>query len=144
MAIITRKVDYAARILLHLARLPEGTWTTTEEIAQQELIPKRMIRQIIAQLGNVGMVRTRRGSGGGITMAQDATETSLMDIIEALEGPLTLSECIANEHVCPLASRCPMRGALAEAERNLVNDLRAQTLDKLVKVAVSDQLSAIS
>ncbi|MFH1929874.1 MAG: Rrf2 family transcriptional regulator [Chloroflexota bacterium] len=135
MTAITRKADYAARILLHLAMSPPRTWITTQEIARQQLIPGRLIRHVVASLVSAGLLRTKRGSGGGIRMARPASEISLLDAVEAVEGPFYLNICVTDPQGCLLARKCPVHEVWERVQETLVDQLRRETFGKLAQRA---------
>jgi len=123
MFTIGRHTDYAARIVLHLACLKPGTRVTAREIAAKRLIPPAFIRRIISRLSTAGLLTTTRGSGGGITLAREASQITLRDVVEAFEGPLSLNGCVAEPADCPLSVTCPVQGAWAKATRLLSGHL---------------------
>ena len=134
MSTITRKADYAARVLLHLSMSSPELWIRTQDIAQQQLIPGRLIRHVIVSLVGAGLVRTKRGSGGGVRLARAASEISLLDAVEAVEGPFYLNTCIPDPSECPLSHRCSVHDAWVRAQDVLVEQLRRETFDKLAKI----------
>lgn len=133
MPLITRKTDYATRVLLHLALLPAGSWTTARDIARRQLIPERLIRHIISQLAKAGFLNTRRGKGGGVQMARPASEIGLLDVLEAMQGPLSLNVCVTDPQACALTAECPMYEAWVRTQEELANRLRQETLDGLAR-----------
>ena len=133
MTLITRKTDYATRVLLHLAMLPPGSWTTAQVIAGQQLVPERLIRHIISQLAKAGLLNTKRGRGGGVQMARSASEISLLDVLEAMQGPLSLNVCVTDPEGCALTAECPTHEAWVRTQEALVRRLRQETLDNLAQ-----------
>ena len=133
MTVINRKTDYATRILLHLAMLPPGSWTTAQEVARRRLIPGRLIRHVISQLVREGLLVTKRGKGGGMRLARPASEISLLDVLEAMQGPFSLNVCIEDPEGCQLMPECPMHEAWVRAQAVLARQLRQETLDKLAQ-----------
>ncbi|MDH7486838.1 MAG: Rrf2 family transcriptional regulator [Anaerolineae bacterium] len=133
MTLITRKTDYATRVLLHLALLSPGGQATTQDIAHRQLIPERLIRHIISQLAKARLLSTKRGKGGGVQLARPAAEISLLDVVEAMQGPLSLNLCVDEPDSCALAAECPMHEAWARTQEELANWLRQETLDKLTQ-----------
>jgi Rrf2 family protein len=132
VTIITRKSDYAARVLLHLAALPPGSWTTAQRIADRQSIPNLLVGQIVSQLAKAGLLLTRRGKGGGIQMARPAAEISLLDVVEAMQGPLSLNVCTSDPEQCALTPECLMHEAWVRTQASLDSELRGETLEKLV------------
>jgi Rrf2 family protein len=88
---ISHKVDYGLRAVVALARMPQdqaGIRLKRETLATQENLPSGFLDDILRALRNAGLVRSHRGPDGGWTLARDATDITVADIIRALEGPL--------------------------------------------------------
>jgi Rrf2 family protein len=83
---IPRKIEYALRAMIHLADNPTGV-SRGLVIASQEQIPKYYLEKVIRDLMRRGLVRARRGPGGGYQLGRPAGTISFRDIIEAVEGP---------------------------------------------------------
>ena len=83
---IPRKIEYALRAMIHLADDPDSVARATE-IAREEHIPKYYLEKVIRDLMRRGLVRARRGPGGGYQLARAAATISFRDVIEAVEGP---------------------------------------------------------
>ena len=135
-ATITRKTDYASRVVLDLAMRPPGSWTTTGDIAGRRLIPPQLVRQVITQLVRAGLLRSRRGAAGGVSLARPPSAISLLDVVRAVEGPFLLNVCIADPQVCPLMPECPVHEAWVRAQEALDHQLRGETFDALAQKAL--------
>jgi Rrf2 family protein len=133
MLTINRQTDYASRIILHLALQGEASRTTAAEIAERRLIPKAFVRRVVTKLATAGLIATTRGIEGGIVLARLASEISLLEVVEAMEGPLALNACTVNPQTCPLVVTCPVNKAWCHAREVLVEELRGVTFDKLAK-----------
>lgn len=116
---IGRQADYGARIVLHLAGLDPGAQVTAAEIARMRLIPPVLIRRVVSRLSKAGILRTARGSGGGLSLARSPSRISLADVVEAVEGPIALNACVVSPGACPLTAHCPVRRAWERANREL-------------------------
>jgi Rrf2 family protein len=134
MALMSRKVDYALLILSFLDRHPEGGCARV--IAARFNLSRGFIANILKQLCHKGFVAGRRGVKGGYLLQRSMTETSLSDLMEALDNGVALAEC--NGDVCPLASLCPVRGPVAEVHRRICEVLRGVTLAELLRPGASE------
>ena len=105
---ITRQADYAVRAVLHLARSGD-TRTATSVIAEEQKIPPSFLAKIISQLSIAGLLHTSRGARGGVTLARQAGEITLLEVIEAIDGPIQLNECVGNTNTCSFDKDCPLR-----------------------------------
>jgi len=138
MFLIRRETDYAARILLHLALLPPGSQVTAKEIARRRLVPPNLIRRIIAQLANAGLLMTYRGSRGGVALARPPEEISFLEIIEVMEGPLVLNLCTIDPQECPLVEECPVHSLWVETR-----DMIREHWSKITLAQLAEQAQAL-
>jgi len=104
---IPRKIEYALRAMIYLADHPAGVARGTE-IATREQIPKYYLEKVIRDLMRRGLVHARRGPGGGYQLARKADTVTFRDIIEAVEGPITLNVCTDGSSSCALQPTCRM------------------------------------
>jgi Rrf2 family protein len=128
---ISRQTDYACRILLHLALNGTSGRLTAREVAAQRLIPPAVMRRIVTQLSVAGLVKTTRGSVGGIALARPPHEISLLDVVQAMEGPITLNACTIDPETCPFIPVCAVHEAWCGARARLLHDLGQLTFDRL-------------
>lgn len=130
---ITRQADYALRAMLYLARLEPNQRAATSQIADFQQIPSSFLAKIISQLSIAGLIHTSRGARGGVSLARRTEEISLLDVVEAIDGPITLNECTKDPSSCVFGDTCPIYDVWCQAETELVSKLRASTFDKLVE-----------
>ncbi len=131
MITISRETDYASRVLLHLALQDSSERTTTQQIAQQRLIPRALVRRVVTRLAAANLIVTTRGNEGGISLGRPASEISLLDVVEAMEGPLALNRCVVEPDVCPLTPTCTVHVAWARARDIIRTHLQDITVDQL-------------
>jgi Rrf2 family protein len=130
---IGRHTDYAARVILHLAALGDDGHVTVREIAEHRLLPPAFVRRIVARLAAAGLVTTIRGQRGGVRLGRPASRISLLDVIRAMEGGVTLSRCVDEPHTCPLAAFCPVQRAWTSATRELERHLGSVLFSDLAR-----------
>ena len=123
---ITRQADYAVRAVLFLAQRDPGSRISTAKIAQAQKIPVTFLAKIISQLSAAGVVRAARGARGGVSLAKAPNEISLLDIVEAIDGPVKINECLNDPDLCVLADDCAVRPVWCNIQADLVAKL-AQT-----------------
>lgn len=125
---LTRKSKYGLKALLLLAREHARGPILAAEIAEREGIPEKFLQVILLDLRRRGIVRSRRGQGGGYQLARDPEAVSFGDVIRVLEGPLALTPCVsrtayqrcdecADERRCGI--RLVMKGVRDETARIL-------------------------
>jgi Rrf2 family protein len=133
---ISRRTDYGVRVILDLAGLPANQRASTLDIAARQDIPGPFLAKIVSQLSVAGLVTTHRGAGGGVALAIPSDEISLLQVIEALDGPLRLNRCLIQPDSCPRNQHCPVHDVLALAQEQLATLLDLATFDSLASAAL--------
>ncbi len=128
---ITRRTDYAVRVMLCLARRPSGTRLLTHLVQSEMQIPRPFLQRIIADLSRVGLVNTFSGPNGGIELAQSSKNIHLRLIWEAIEGPILISDCLAEDQSCPLGSGCPVQHRWNRLQNMILRELESISLEEL-------------
>ncbi|MBI1855301.1 MAG: Rrf2 family transcriptional regulator [Chloroflexi bacterium] len=129
---ITRQADYAVRAVLHLARLGNTERAATSLIAEKQHIPPSFLAKIISQLSIAGLLHTSRGARGGVTLGRDPKDISVLEVVEAIDGPIRLNECVGEDGLCLFESDCPLRPIWCDAQEQLVAKLRGTNFAQLM------------
>ena len=127
---ITRQADYALRAMVHLARLKPDEKAATKKIAEQQKIPPSFLAKIISQLSIAKLIYTSRGARGGVVLSRPASDISLLEVIEAIDGPIALNECTVSPGNCDKAEECPLHDIWQETQDQLVDKLRNTKFDR--------------
>jgi Rrf2 family protein len=135
---ITRQADYAVRAVLHLARNGEHR-IATSTIAEEQRIPPSFLAKIISQLSIAGLLHTSRGARGGVTLARDAKDITLLEVVEAIDGPIQLNECVGESGTCSFDEACPLRPVWCDAQEELVGRLKGTSF---ADMQVKDKVAA--
>lgn len=130
---ITRQADYAIRAVRYLAHQGENQRSATSTVAKEMSIPPSFLAKIISQLSIAGLLHTSRGARGGVTLARDPKDISLLDVVEAIDGPILLNECVGDPGECEFANDCAMHPIWLEAQETLVKRLRETNFASLIK-----------
>lgn len=130
---ITRQADYAVRTVLYLASLENGNRAPTSRIAEDQNIPSSFLAKIVSQLSVAGIVQTSRGARGGVSLAKPSPEISLLDVVEAIDGPITLNECVTDPSVCPFGDNCAVHEVWCDAQAKLVRQLDSTHFEALAR-----------
>jgi Rrf2 family protein len=85
---LSKKAEYGLRALIYAARFPEETTFQIKDLAEKNGIPKKFLELILLELKNAGILRSRRGVGGGYLLARRPEEIRSTEIIAAIEGPV--------------------------------------------------------
>ena len=133
---ITRQADYAVRAVLHLARAGSAERSATSTIAKEQRIPPSFLAKIISQLSIAGLLHTSRGARGGVTLAREPQEITLLEVIEAIDGPIQLNECVQGNGICSFEDNCPIRAVWCDTQDELVRRLKGTSFgDLMVRAA---------
>ena len=128
---LTRGADYGARGIVYLARRPMNTVVLVGEIASAEELSESYLAKIFQDLAKEGLVRSHRGAKGGFSLARPPEQITLLQIIEAIEGPIAINRCLAPWEGCERSDTCPIHPVLARAQQQLLAVLDGTTLSDL-------------
>lgn len=128
---ITRQADYAIRAVRYLAKQGEER-SATSTVAKEMKIPPSFLAKIISQLSIAGLLHTSRGARGGVTLARAARDISVLDVVEAIDGPILLNECVGDPANCSFSDECLVHPIWVEVQDTLVKRLRETRFDTLV------------
>ena len=129
---ITRQADYAVRAVLYLAQQENAERAATSTIAKEQRIPPSFLAKIISQLSIAGLLHTSRGARGGVTLAREPKDITLLEVVEAIDGPIQLNECVSNEGTCSFGHQCPLQSVWCEAQEKLVMQLKSTNFANLM------------
>ena len=126
----SKATDYGLLLLIDLAKLGHGEYTSVRRVARSKGISERFLSSIVRELANAGILSSRRGSNGGIRLARPSNEISLADVIVALEGPIELFDCQRLPNLCQHEDLCSLR--------TFWNGLREQLHGSLAGAKIGD------
>jgi Rrf2 family protein len=129
---ITRQAEYAVRTVYYLAKQEPGTSVPTARIAKDQDIPTPFLAKIVLQLSAVGILHTSRGARGGVRLAKAPSEISLLEIVEIVDGPIEINDCVLDEACCQRSETCPVRTTWSEARAELVKHLAQATFGQMI------------
>lgn len=129
---ITRQADYAVRAMVYLSQLGADHRAATSQIAQEKQIPPSFLAKIVSQLSVAGLLQTSRGAHGGVSLAKPAEEITILDVVEAIDGPILLNECVTDNNSCIFGDSCPMKPVWCDAQAELVNRLKHITFAQFI------------
>ncbi len=124
---LNRRVDYAVRMMLDLACRSDSQWVDVGEIAQRQDVTKPFMAKIASQVAAAGLLTTQRGTGGGLALTQPPDKITLLQILEAIDGPISLNQCTFEPSRCPRSSKCAVHPIWEKAQR-LLKELMSNTL----------------
>ncbi len=115
---LSRKTDYALRTMVELAADPDGL-VSAAELARRTLVPYSFLTKILMDLSSHRLVAVSRGRAGGVRMAVDPGQTTALQVIEAMSGPLSFNRCVVEPKSCPRSFYCSVHDMCAAASREL-------------------------
>ena len=124
--------------MCHLAGPARSRAASAREIAEQYDIPVELLAKILQKLARRGFLVSQQGIHGGYSLARPADRISLADIIEATDGPLTVTACSATDQDCDQYSKCSVRDPLWRIKDRIVKALAASTVAELVRDVAGD------
>lgn len=129
---LTNAGDYAIRSMIFIASLPEEAVVLRSEICETQKIPSSFMAKILRSLVRAQLLRSTRGVNGGFSLAKDPSEISLLDILEAIEGPLALTDCTPNAEECEHSGNCPANAVWSRVQASIRDILASACLEDLV------------
>ncbi len=132
---LSTKGRYAVRAMLDLALQPTKGPVMIKDISQRQEISDLYLEQLFNRLKTFGLLRSIRGPKGGFMLSKPAADIRLIDILQAIEGPIAPVECVDNATLCARAEICTTRDVWIEIKKAMVKVLESTTLQDLVKRA---------
>jgi len=129
---LTRGAEYAVRAMTYLARLPEGRVASLHEIGEAQDIPETFLAKILQSLVRGGLAVSHRGARGGFALARPSSAITMQDVIEAVDGAISLNHCILSPEDCDRSGDCTVHRAWLNAQEQLMGVLGTVTLESLV------------
>jgi Rrf2 family protein len=128
---LTRAADYAVRVLIHLAGQPAHTRASRAGLAEAAECPEQFLSKVLQSLTRAGLVVSHRGNTGGFELPVSRREVSLLEVVEAIEGPVRLNLCLSSEDACARHGACPAHPVWEEAQSAMLDVLRKRTIGDL-------------
>lgn len=138
---LTLKGDYAVRVIVELASQPAGATVKTEDLGRRTGVPRAYLSKIVQALAHAGLVRTRRGALGGISLLEEPRAITLRRVIEAVEGPIYLNRCLIRPGLCPRDRFCPVHPVWVRIQAVVTRELDAVRIRDLAGASRSPMLS---
>ena len=130
---LTHLADYAVVMMTAAARRNAGERLSASELADETGVPLPTAQKLMGKLASAGLLNSVRGAGGGFTLARPGQEISLADIIEAVEGPIAMTQCSGSDEAsdCALDAHCrvkPHMNVVSSAVRGALGAVSLQSL----------------
>jgi Rrf2 family protein len=134
---VSRRVEYALRAAIFLARRDAGEIVSFKEIADREGVPRDFLAKILRSLVDAGIVRSTRGASGGFALARTPAEVTFLQIIEAADGPVAVNNCCDAGGGCVVSAACAMASVWRRGENAMLDVFRSTRLSDLIRAEPS-------
>lgn len=134
---LSKKSDYALIAMRHLAQQEDGASCSAREIAEAYAVPLELLAKVLQQLVRQRLLVSVQGTRGGYKLGRPATLVSVADVIQAIDGPLTVTACSPDNHTCEQFGTCGIRDPLWRIKERIVQTLATVTVAEMVADAPS-------
>jgi Rrf2 family protein len=135
---LSKKADYALMAMKHLATRPGAASASAREIAEEYEIPIELMAKVLQRLARRGLLTSHQGTRGGYRLARATAAISVADIIQAIDGPLTVTACSTEAENCGQYAKCNVRDPLWRIKDRILTALAACSLDEVSAEAPAD------
>lgn len=136
---LSSMADYAVVTMCAAARHCGGVRVSAGELAEETGLPQPTVQKLVSILSRAGLIKSIRGTGGGIQLARPAAAITLADIVEAVEGPIALTSCVEEgKHDCALEAQCQVRPHWGIVNAAMRGALAGVSLVKLAQIQVKE------
>ena len=141
---LSKKADYALIAMKHLAIRPDAPSASAREIAEQYDIPIELMAKVLQRLARRGLVTSHQGTRGGYRLSRPASIISVADIIQAIDGPLTVTACSTDAENCDQYAKCSVRDPLWRIRERILSALATCSLQEVCSEVPEGALEASS
>lgn len=128
---LTRAADYAVRVMVHLATLRSEERALLPELARATETPESFLSKVLQSLTRAKLIASRRGKAGGFAILLAGREANMRQVIEAIDGPVSLNVCLSDGKDCERKSWCPAHPVWARAQRAMLDVLMSVTVSAM-------------
>ena len=136
---LSKKADYALMAMKHLAQKRAASSTSAREIAEQYDIPIELMAKVLQRLVRMGLLASTQGTRGGYMLGRPANQISVAEVIEAIDGPFTVTACSTDKHDCEQFGKCSIRDPLWQIRERIAAALGTVTI---AEMAADGELTA--
>jgi Rrf2 family protein len=129
---LSKKADYALLAMRHLAAHSDRGAASARELAETYDIPAELLAKVLQKLVRAGVLASHQGIRGGYGLARPAETVSVADVIQAVDGPVTVTACSDTDHSCEQYSKCNIRDPLWRIKNRILEALAGTSVAELV------------
>jgi Rrf2 family protein len=141
---LSKKADYALIAMKHLALRADGASSSAREIAEGYDIPVELMAKVLQRLARRGLLVSQQGTRGGYLLARSATVVSVADVIQAVDGPLTVTACSTAEETCEQYAKCNVRDPLWKIKDRIYQALATCSIHELATDAIGPPAAPVT
>ena len=131
MDVIRRNTDYAVRLMVYLARQYGKGPVSTRVAANEEGVSYPLACKLMQKLHGSGLIDSSMGPKGGFNLSRAPSDITLLEVVEAIQGPVSLNRCMLSPDACPRQMTCSVRAKLAGVQETIVGGLGGITFEDL-------------
>jgi Rrf2 family protein len=139
---LSKKADYALMAMKHLATRPGASSASAREIAEQYDIPIELMAKVLQRLVRRGLLTSHQGTRGGYRLSKPTSAISVADIIQAIDGPVTVTACSTEAANCGQFAKCSVRDPLWRLKDRILAALATCSLEEISLDAPVEDLAA--
>ena len=135
---LSKKAEYALMAMKHLALRGDEGAASAREIAEHYDIPIELMAKVLQRLARKGLLVSQQGTRGGYLMARPAVQVSVADVIQAVDGPLSVTACSTTEENCDQYSKCNIRDPLWRIKDRIVSALTTCSIFEMATDTIAE------
>jgi Rrf2 family protein len=128
---LSKKADYALMAMKHLAQRRDVPSSSAREIAESYDIPIELMAKVLQRLVRTGLLTSQQGTRGGYSLSRSSATISIADIIEAIDGPFSVTACSTENNDCEQYRKCSIRDPLWRIRERIAQALGTVTLAEM-------------
>ena len=128
---LSKKSDYALMSVKHLAMRVDGASASAREIAEAYAIPLELLAKILQRLVRARLLVSVQGTRGGYRLGRPAAQISVADVIQAVDGPVTVTACSPDDHACGQYTTCSIRDPLWKIKNRILESLNTVSVAEM-------------
>ena len=130
---LSKKSDYALIAMKHLATRSDATSSSAREISEAYDIPLELLAKVLQRLVRAKLLVSVQGTRGGYRLARHASAISVADVIQAVDGPVTVTACSTDDHNCDQYSKCSVRDPLWKIKNRILDALNTVSVQEMAQ-----------
>ena len=141
---LSKKADYALMAMKHLAMNRDAVSTSAREIAEHYDIPIELMAKVLQRLVRTGLLTSHQGTRGGYTLSRSSATISVADVIQAIDGPFTVTSCSTDDNTCEQFGKCSIRDPLWRIRERILSALGTVSLAEMATEGEAPQPAPVT